>query len=444
MPHQQLVKLLVHLAEMLIPLFGHRFSHIGSLYFGEGTLDSEVRTPHPHALSIPNGFGARAVQAGKEKLSPLSTEQLPEEDEHDHEHAQTPTLASVECSRLNSIGTVDFAFGSSLPTPTRTPSTSSLGLLTPRPRKTPPQFSSLSLTPASLSRSSSTDGRHAQGLLAVHSSHFHSALSRLALVEEETKFHVGPIISWPFFGSHRGELSHATPIPEIDRGPWRSTAAYLKACVEREAQGVARENEGRAKPHRLHLDPDEVVPRGRSKGKRGEYVWGYGFVKRARLAGYGEGDDLDDLGEVEEEHGENVSGSETPSDDRDSDSDSDGGSPTPSINSDSDEDMMYRDYRRFQRSTFLVAELSRRERCVRSEMGRWKKCVEGMEKVLREVIERVQGREGWHKEGVGGPADEGEMFGLDCHDLSLDNVFVDVHDPSKIVRIQFVLKSVCS
>ena len=53
---------------------------------------------------------------------------------------------------------------------------------------------------------------------------------------------------------------------------------------------------------------------------------------------------------------------------------------------------------------------------------------------LEGVLKEVEGREGigGHKakDGVGG----GELFGLDCHDLSLDNVFVDERDPSQIVR----------
>jgi hypothetical protein len=34
-----------------------------------------------------------------------------------------------------------------------------------------------------------------------------------------------------------------------------------------------------------------------------------------------------------------------------------------------------------------------------------------------------------------GNGDGGEEFGLDCHDLSLENVFVDEDDHSKIVRL---------
>ncbi|KAH8115884.1 hypothetical protein DFH11DRAFT_1506822 [Phellopilus nigrolimitatus] len=380
MPLEQLVALLRNLAELLMPLFGHRFSHIGSLYSGEGKFNSEVK--------VSTSEEGTDIEIGKE----------------DHEHVLTPTLASV--ARTSSV---DFAFGSSLPTPTRTPSMSTIGLPTPRPGKT--QFSALSMTPTSLSRSATVMNLP------------HRALSLPSAPAQ--RFHVGPIISWPFFGSHRGELSHTSFPPEVERGPWVTGAAYARACANREVLGVARENEGRAKPHRLHLDPDDVVPRGaKGNSKKGEYVWGYGFVRRARLAGYGEGDEDEDDEDVRE------GGSETPSDDRDdSDEESSSGSPSPSIGSDVDEDVMYRDYRRFQRSTFLVAELSKREKRVRNEMDRWRKCMGALEGVLKEVIEKAKGSDGVSSRSE----DEGmEMFSLDCHDLSLDNVFVDEKDPSKI------------
>jgi hypothetical protein len=75
---------------------------------------------------------------------------------------------------------------------------------------------------------------------------------------------------------------------------------------------------------------------------------------------------------------------------------------------------IYRDYRRNQRSTFLVAHLNRREQAVKREMGRWRHL---MERLTRQV----------QKEGVR------EEFALDCHDLSLENLFVDPEDPTTIV-----------
>ena len=52
------------------------------------------------------------------------------------------------------------------------------------------------------------------------------AVSRLQLEKDASKeFHVGPIVSWPFFGSARGDLAHPE---EINRGPWRTTRDYLQ------------------------------------------------------------------------------------------------------------------------------------------------------------------------------------------------------------------------
>ncbi|KAJ6571522.1 hypothetical protein B0H19DRAFT_1255490 [Mycena capillaripes] len=64
-------------------------------------------------------------------------------------------------------------------------------------------------------------------------------------------FHVGPIISWPFFGTHRGDL----PSSAVPRGPFPSTLHYFTACVTREVLAVQRENAGSAAGHKLHLDP---------------------------------------------------------------------------------------------------------------------------------------------------------------------------------------------
>ncbi|EGO03333.1 hypothetical protein SERLA73DRAFT_101409 [Serpula lacrymans var. lacrymans S7.3] len=181
-------------------------------------------------------------------------------------------------------------------------------------------------------------------------------------------FNVGSIISWPFFGSNRGDLSHPS---EINRGPWSSTRAYLESCVEREISGVIRENEGKSAPHRLHLDPDDI------HSSRHHHL---------RAVPDDKSDDSDewDLEESEEEW-------EGPG------------------------DAMYRDYRRMQRSTFLVSHMMRREECVRQEMGRWMK-----------MMQRL---------GSSTDPAATEEFGLDCHDLSLENVFVDEHDHTKITCV---------
>jgi hypothetical protein len=157
---------------------------------------------------------------------------------------------------------------------------------------------------------------------------------------------------------------------ELNRGPWSSTRSYFASCAEREISGVIRENEGRSAPHRLHLDPDEILS---SRHHRMRAVPG------------DESDESDewDLEESEDEW-------EGPG------------------------DAMYRDYRRMQRSTFLVAHLSQREEQVRKEMARWTSLMERLRKLT--------------------VSDADEQFGLDCHDLSLDNIFVDAVDNSKIVR----------
>ena len=258
MSFNNLVKLLDNTAALLIPLFGLRFSQLGSLYKGPG-FDSAIPTPRPPSAYTP------------------------------HE------LASIHTP----------------PTPS--------SLMTPRP----PQ-----------------------------------------------EFHVGQIISWPFFGSHRGELQHPE---EINRGPWASSYDYLLSCAEREVNGVILENEGKTAPHRLHLDPDEI------KTSRHHHL---------RAVPGDESDDSDeyDLEESEEEW--------------------DGGAG----------DVMYSDYRRMQRSTFLIAHLRERENRVREEMRRFLRIMErlGVEKL----------------EGV--PAVT-ETFSLDCHDLNLENIFVDEKDNTRIV-----------
>jgi hypothetical protein len=191
--------------------------------------------------------------------------------------------------------------------------------------------------------------------------------------DRSREYHVGPIISWPFFGTHRGELIHPH---ELNRGPWSSSCSYFSSCAEREISGVIRENEGRSAPHRLHLDPDEILS---SRHHRTRAVPG------------DESDESDewDLEESEDEW-------EGPG------------------------DAMYRDYRRMQRSTFLVAHLSQREEQVRKEMARWTSLMERLKKLT-----------------VG---DADEQFGLDCHDLSLENIFVDGEDNSKIVSQTLLFK----
>ncbi|KAF7969602.1 hypothetical protein HWV62_26839 [Athelia sp. TMB] len=276
LPHEKLVGLLRNVAALVVPLFAHRFSHLGSLYM-----------PEPEAAP-PSG-------------------------------APTPTVAhATPISRLAGMTFLSNAADVS----------------TPRPTERPPLFSQRTVTAAPADAPAPA-------------------------------FYVGPIISWPFFGSNRGDD------PAVPRGPWSSTAAYLRDCARREVAGVHAETAGRAAPHRLHLDPDEI------KSSRHH---------RLRAV---PGDESDSSEEWDmEESGEEDEGGAG--------------------------DYMYRDYRRMQRSTFLVAHVVRRQEEVEREMGRWV----GM-------MERL---------GACGGG-EGEEFGLDCHDLSLENVFVDENDHSKITCV---------
>lgn len=181
-----------------------------------------------------------------------------------------------------------------------------------------------------------------------------------------TSIYVGPIVSWPFFGSGRGDLAHPS---EINRGPWSSTRSYLDSCVHRETAGVKQESEGKSAPHRLHLDPGEI------RSSRHHHL---------DAVPDDQSDDSDewDAQESEEEW-------EGPG------------------------NCMYSDYRRMQRGTFLIAHIMRREQCVRRELARW-----------MQVMDRL----GAHADNSGP-----EEFGFDCHDLNLENVFVDERDHTKIV-----------
>ncbi|KAI0777774.1 hypothetical protein BD413DRAFT_467918 [Trametes elegans] len=204
------------------------------------------------------------------------------------------------------------------------------------------------------------------------------AVSKLQLQEDSSKeFHVGPIISWPFFGSNRGDLSHPD---EVNRGPWRTTREYLQSCAEREVKGVILENEGKTAPHKLHLDPDEIET-----------------SRHHRVTAFS-----DDQSDTSEEWDWEESEAEW----------------------DGPGDTMYQDYRRMQRTTFLVAHLKQREERVRAEMARF-----------LHMMERL-GATGQNDNDDGGGGGAGvEEFSLDCHDLNLENVFVDESDNSKITCI---------
>ncbi|KAJ3507498.1 hypothetical protein NLJ89_g6266 [Agrocybe chaxingu] len=320
--YADIVKLLKDLAaRVVVPLFAHRFNAIGSLYFG----------PDP---TKPAPSNTASTTAG-------------------NINASAPGM-----SRVNS---------------------SSSGVPTPRAPGLGDPFAVLGMTSmtAGSSAGMSSFAQAASALTPTPSSVCVPALAHPHPQDHEQEYHIGPIISWPFFGSHRGELAHPS---EINRGPFPSLSSYLSACLEREHRSVIRENEGKAAPHRLHLDPDEVHS---------------SFHHRLLAVPGDESDDSDEWG-LEE-------------------SDDEWEGPG---------DKMYRDYRRMQRGTFLVRELKEREDRVRTEMGRWIRLMEGLTGVVGGA-------------GAGGERKEGakEEFGLDCHDLSLENVFVDEQDHTKITCI---------
>ncbi|KAJ6571519.1 hypothetical protein B0H19DRAFT_1255487 [Mycena capillaripes] len=192
--YAQLVRLLENLAALMIPLFGHRFSQIGSLYNGP---DPAASTPAPAPAPI---------------STPTPTSLSP------HSNAPTPTLTRMQAliSAFTSAPSLDTPRASHQEAYVAFPFSPTL-----TPRVPPPFTSTSSSTPHP---------------------------------PEPTLFHVGPIISWPFFGTHRGDL----PPSAVPRGPFPSTLHYFTTCVTREVLAVQRENAGSAAGHKLHLDPAEI------------------------------------------------------------------------------------------------------------------------------------------------------------------------------------------
>ncbi|KAJ7466727.1 hypothetical protein B0H11DRAFT_2159580 [Mycena galericulata] len=319
--YAQLVKLLENLAKLMIPLFGHRFPQIGSLYYG----------PDPTAPS----------------------------------NAPTPTLTRTHSLALSAADTpraTQEAYSAFPFTPTLTP-------------RVPFNFAFTALTPVApvpmLASAAKRPRQQPQQPLEEH-------------------FHIGPIISWPFFGTHRGDL----PASDVPRGPFPSTPRYFAACVAREVLAVQRENAGSAAPHRLHLDPAEIHS-----------------SRHHRVVGV-PGDESDESDEWDLEESEDEW--EGPG------------------------DAMYRDYRRGTRGAFLVAHLQAREGEVRRELGRWMHVMERLRDEWKAEGERVG--VGWGtakaRHGHGGiDGDEDEEFALDAHDLSLENIFVDGDDPTVITCV---------
>ena len=169
-----------------------------------------------------------------------------------------------------------------------------------------------------------------------------------------------------------------------------------------------RENEGKRKPHKLHLDPAEIRA---SRRHHLDFKSGGAKEKKSKKKGY----------EYDDEDGDS---------DGESSDDSEWDLEESEMEWDGPGDMMYRDYRRMQRTTFLVSHLEERRQKVEAEMQRWEEVMHRLCDVLEEERKRVLD-DGKPKVN---PNIEGiEQFGLDCHDLSLENVFVDPDEPYKIV-----------
>ncbi|KAK7019142.1 hypothetical protein R3P38DRAFT_3200449 [Favolaschia claudopus] len=318
--YAQLLRLLDSFANLVIPLFGHRFSQIGSLYLG-----MDPRAPSP----------------------PLPS------------NVPTPTLTRASTFAMSSLS-------SALASPT---------VITPRGNQSQEAYAAFPFTPTLTPRAPPL-----------------SPASAGSPAPDQQQYHVGPIISWPFFGSHRGDLpsspSSASP-SYVPRGPFPSTREYFVGCVDREVLAVQRENEGSAAGHRLHLDPAEILS-----------------SRHHRVAGV-EGDESDDSDEWGLEESEDEW--EGPG------------------------DVMYRDYRRGQRGAFLVAHTQKREDSVRNELARWMRVVARLSDEWCAEGERVGVGGARHRRKDG--AEDEEEFALDAHDLSLENVFVDPNDPAVITCV---------
>ena len=137
--------------------------------------------------------------------------------------------------RFNAVGSLFSSVNPAIPPSVpQTPLESRPG--TPRPGLQP-QSSYPFPRPAGPQRADGTDG----GLPRSRSQ---------SSVTPAASFTVGPIVSWPFFGEGRG-------VQDLDRGPWSTLEAYLRACCDREIDAVQKECEGRAASHRPHLPPEE-------------------------------------------------------------------------------------------------------------------------------------------------------------------------------------------
>jgi len=224
-----------------------------------------------------------------------------------------------------------------------------------------------------------------------------------SLIKDTTyDFHVGPIVSWPFFGGGRGERQ------EIPRGPWKTELDYLYACFERELKSVEREGEGKLNAHRPHLPPEDensssdsdhpeglVIASRNSHTREGPSHVPRRPANRRHHSHRGAGLTSIASASVSVANSTTVSAYNSESE------------------SDSSEEEFYRDYRSNLRSSLLVAHQAARLESVRQDMTMF--------------IEHMRSL------GIDDQDPEFKAFSMDLHDISLNNVFVDPEDPGKIV-----------
>ncbi|KLO11828.1 hypothetical protein SCHPADRAFT_905694 [Schizopora paradoxa] len=448
LPHKTLTRFLADLARLVIEVFGHRFSRVGSLYCGEDKSSQNGASQTKQKL---NGIGSRSAVSPQFPPTPIVLPSL----------IPTPPNAGTKTKMANHLLAMIQPLAPPSPTTPPLPVNAPNGLNELIRPALATALSAPTLPSTLLSL------RSPQRKLSAQESSS-SGPQTLDASDSDFKYHIGPIVSWPFFGSSRGSLSHTQP-QEIDRGPWQSAEDYYSACVDRELRGVERENEGRVRVGRLRMDPDEVVVR--KKRTRGKIVgannkgrvfdvrrpvastvrtgsrlrneWGFGNVPNAKERGTPDGDGsfsparYPPLAFALSSSSNGASSSSATSendDDSDTDSVDSDTSSSSSASVASDEDAFYRDYRCHQRSTFLVAELQRRKDTVLGEMQRWKGVMEDLEGVLNETVSKLVGSEQASHNANDDLSGDGE-FALDCHDLSLDNVFVDEKDPGRITCI---------
>ncbi len=401
---EELKAFMHNLASIVVPILGHRFPKIGSLYQKSSVSDMTRGVPDLQELiSLPTPSTSHTFSSPDDCFSLCA-----------------PPLAPVPVMMPLSM-------------PTKLPPT--------------PPHSDSDLSSTSSSPSATT---HFLPVLPIAP----SPLTNRQNAKTSSSFYVGPIVSWPFFGEGRGELESPT---ELDRGPWKSEIEYMYACARREIEAVRREAEGTLKGHRPHLMP---VSRKRpwskavkdaEKGKwtgrgKGTVVLSLRYAKWNQLGGIGSGSGRSSVrsvtprqvrtpvspisplrglvlsafgeeGDRETQRKKEGNGRDRRegSDAGDGYSSSDNTSIVTSSSSDEseDEDTLYRDHRASIRSSLLVAQHTARVQSVMTDMERFRRYMEDL--------------------GADGKGSEFAPFAMNVHDLSLHNIFVDPDVPSRIV-----------